>query len=104
MPTPEQIKELTANTTSTWTTSDDGVDGRLFTSKSDTSKSIFIPAAGFAQDGFFHSSGDCGNVWSSVLGTSNVSNGQNLHFVSGGAYLSGSGGRYYGFSVRGVLG
>ena len=104
MPTPEQIKELTANTTSTWTTSDDGVDGRLFTSKSDTSKSIFIPAAGCAQDGSIHNGGGSGYVWSSMLSAGSVGYGQVLYFLSGGAGLNGIGSRYGGFSVRGVLG
>ena len=35
MPTKEQIQELIDNTKSTWTTKD-GVNGRLFTSKTDT--------------------------------------------------------------------
>ena len=41
MPTPNQFQELLDNTTSTLTTQD-GINGRLFTSKKDTSKSIFI--------------------------------------------------------------
>ncbi len=44
MPTKEQCEELTANTTSIWT-SRNGVNGRLFTSKTN-SNSIFIPASG----------------------------------------------------------
>ena len=50
MPTPTQCQELLDNTTTTWTTLDD-VSGRIFTSKIDTSKSIFIPAAGYAWEG-----------------------------------------------------
>lgn len=48
MPTPTQIQELlnTAYTKNEWTTQD-GVNGRQFTSKNN-GKSIFIPAAGFA--------------------------------------------------------
>ena len=103
MPTPDQIKELIHNTTSEWTTQD-GINGRLFTSKTGNSKSIFIPAAGYAQDGSIHNSGDNGNVWSSMLSTNNVNNGQNLNFNSGNANLNGNNNRYNGFSVRGVLG
>ena len=105
MPTPTQIQELinTANTTSTWTTQN-GVNGRLFTSKKDTSKSIFFPAAGYAWDGSVLDSGDIGDVWSSMLDTGNVSYGQNLGFISGDVDLDYSGGRYYGLSVRGVVG
>ena len=102
MPTPDQIKELTANTTSTWTTQD-GVNGRLFTSKKDGSKTIFIPAAGSAWDGSVQGSGDGGYVWSSMLGADDVDGGQNLGFGSGGVGLYDSG-RYGGCSVRGVVG
>ena len=102
MPTPDQIKELinTANTTSTWTTQN-GVNGRLFTSKN--GNSIFIPAAGNAWDGSLSDRGDYGYVWSSMLSTDYVSSGQYLYFGSGGALLYYSY-RYDGFSVRGVIG
>ena len=102
IPTPSQIQELIDNTTTSWATQD-GVNGRLFTSKTDTSKSIFIPAAGYAWDGSIHYSGDNGYVWSSMLSSSNVDFGQNLSFGSDDAYLGGYGNRCGGFSVRGVL-
>ena len=104
MPTPTQISELlnTAYTTNTWT-KQDGVNGRLFTSKTDTSKSIFIPAAGSAWFGSLDNSGDYGDVWSSMLSTGFVDYGQNLYFLSDSAYLSYSD-RSGWFSVRGVLG
>ena len=104
MPTPDQIRELinTANTTNTWTTKD-GVYGRLFTSKKDPSKSIFFPAAGGAWDGSVQVSGDSGGVWSSMLNAVDVYSGQGLYFNSGGVYLYFSS-RYYGLSVRGVVG
>ena len=103
MPTPTQIKELIGNTKSTWT-AQDGVNGRLFTSKSDPSKSIFIPAAGIAWDGSVHLSGDSGFVWSSVLNTDSVDSGQSLDFDSGYVGLDYDGGRCGGLSVRGVIG
>ncbi len=103
MPTPTQIQELINETTNTWTTQD-GVNGRLFTSKKDDSKSIFIPAVGYASDGSLNISGSFGYVWSSMLDTNYVNYGQNLYFSSSGIYLYGSGCRYYGRSVRGVLG
>jgi hypothetical protein len=104
MPTPDQISELinTANTTSTWTTQD-GVHGRLFTSKKDTSKSIFIPAAGFAWNGSVYGRGNFGFVWSSMLSTSDVNGGQLLSFNLYAAYLYNYC-RDNGFSLRGVLG
>lgn len=99
MPTPTQLKELTANTTYTWTWTQDGVNGSLFTSKKDASKSIFIPAAGYAWDGSVHDSWTYGYVWSSMLREYDVSLGQYMYNV----YLH-DGGRYNGLSVRGVLG
>ena len=103
MPSIDQIYELLNNTTNHWTTLD-GVNGRLFTSKKDSSKSIFIPAAGYAWRGSVYGSGDNGCIWSSVLSTYNVSSGQNLGIYSGGAYIGSVSNRYYGFSVRGVIG
>lgn len=100
IPSSEQIQELIDNTTSNWIKLD-GVNGKLFTS--DNGKSIFIPASGSAWSGSIHDRGSFGGVWSSVLGTFGVSYGQLLGFGSGNAYL-GDFGRYYGFSVRGVIG
>ena len=102
MPTPTQIKELIDNTISKWTTQD-GVNGRQFTSKTDPSKSIFVPAAGYAWDGSVYDRGSYGNVWSSVVSSSDVVYGQGLCFNSDSAYLDDCG-RSSGLSVRGVLG
>lgn len=101
MPTPTQIQELLDNTTDTWTTQD-GVNGRLFTSKKDSSKSIFIPAAGAAYDGSVYGTGGEAFVWTSMLNTDYVSGGQYLYFDSDDADLGGSY-RCYGFSVHGVI-
>ena len=100
MPTPTQIQELINETTNTWTTQD-GVNGRLFTSKN--GKSIFIPAAGWASYGSLHDVGNEADVWSSMLSANNVFYGRYLYFNSGSVILS----NYYrcnGFSVRGVIG
>ena len=102
MPTPGQIKELINETTSIWTTKD-GVNGRLFTSKKDTSKSIFIPAAGYVWNGSLYDVGSSGSIWSSVLSEGSVGYGQSLVFNSGNVYL-GSLNCNFGRSVRGVIG
>ena len=100
MPTPIQIRELLNNTTNTWTTQD-GVNGRLFTSKKDKSKSIFFPETGKAWDGSIDFSESIGVVWSSML---------SLDFVDSGRYfdISSSLGDGYarcgGASIRGVIG
>ena len=101
MPAPKQIQELIDNTTSEWTTSDDGVSGILFTSKN--GKSIFIPAAGSAWNGSLFNSGSYGDVWSSMLFAGSVRNGQYLYFDSSYVDLVDDY-RSSGFSVRGVLG
>ena len=101
IPTPTQIQELIDNTTSEWTTLD-GVRGKLFKSKKNPSKSIFIPADGYASDGSLYGSGSEADVWSSVLHASNVNLGQYLGFTSSNVSLV-NGGRFYGFSVRGVI-
>ena len=103
IPTPGQIKELinTANTTNTWTTQD-GVNGRLFTSKVN-GKTIFIPAAGFASYGSLRDEGSEADVWSSMLNMVGVDYGQCLYFYSYSIGLNYSY-RDYGFSVRGVIG
>lgn len=102
MPTPTQIQELLDNATNTCTTQD-GVNGRLFTSKKNPSKSIFIPAAGYAWNGSVYYGGDYGLVWSSMLSTNSADSGQYLYFDSGDVELYFSR-CYFGFSVRGVIG
>lgn len=101
MPTPTQIRELINETDNTWTTQD-GVDGRLFTSKKN-GKSIFIPAAGNAWDGSVRYSGVDGYVWSSMLDVTYVDSGQSLLFYSGYVNLF-SDERYNGLPVRGIIG
>ena len=103
MPSGVQIQELIDNTTTAWTTSDDGISGMTFTSKKDTSKSIFIPAAGWAMDGSVNFSGSEGNVLSSILFVDNTSNCFSLLLNLDGAGLNGSCGCSYGLSVRGII-
>ena len=100
MPTPEQIKELLDNTNNVWTTQD-GVNGRLFTSSN--GKSIFIPAVGYASNGSVKNSGSYGNIWTPVMDTLGISDGQYLRFVSGNIF-QGISLRYIGSPVRGVIG
>ena len=103
MPSYKQITELIYNTTSTWTTQDE-VNGMKFTSKKDNSKFIFIPAAGYAWHGSFFNGGTNGFIWSSMSSKDIVDSGQLLGIYLGGAYPGSLSSRYYGFSVRGVIG
>ena len=100
MPTQTDFNELLSGTTNEWITIN-GVKGRKFTSKTDTSKYIFIPAAGYCYDGSVGNVGLYGNVWSSSLSTSDPSGAWFLRFSSGTCGMSRSS-RCYGRSVRGV--
>ena len=70
MPTNAQGKELVDGTTSEWT-SINSVNGRKFISKTDTSKYIFIPAAGNWRDMTYENSGTFGHYWSTIYSSSN---------------------------------
>lgn len=100
MPSPKQIKELINNTTSEWITLDN-VTYMTFTSKN--GKSIFIPVAGYTMNsGLVYGNRIEGNLWSSMLSDSHVSNGYTFYFYSGGAEL-GTDNRNYKFPIRGVI-
>lgn len=104
MPTRAQLNELTANTTSSWTTdyNGTGVAGVIFTSNSN-GNSIFFPAAGDIWDeGPGHQSEGFG-VWSSSRDSSGPHSAWTLYGDSD--YMSGGDDdRDRGLSVRGVLG
>ena len=102
MPTKAEIQELIDYTTNEWFTNYNGtgVNGMKFTHKTDTSKYIFIPAAGYCNDGSVYNVG-CGYVWSSSLGTSYPYYAWYLGFDSGSCYVY-DGNRFRGQSVRGV--
>ena len=103
MPTYAEIEELRTSTTSAWTTNynGSGINGMIFTSKVDTSKSIFVPAAGRVIEGSLDDVGSYGYLWSSSLNESNSNNAWNLNFNSSGVN-SNNNNRYNGFSVRPV--
>ena len=104
MPTEAEFDELLNGTTNEWIINFNGtgINGRKFTSKTDTSKYIFIPVAGSFNDSSVGNVGDYGNVWSSSLDTSYPFNAWGLLFSSG--YCSiGSYRRFLGWSVRGVM-
>ena len=97
-PTKEEWEELRDNTTAIWTTQN-GVNGRLFTGTN--GNSLFLPAAG---DRVHSSHGDAGNggvYLSSSLPTSNPIS--EWMFFFGSSYHSvSSAGRFYGTPVRAV--
>ena len=79
MPTLTQVNELVSGTNSEITTID-GVAGIKFTNKSDSSKYIFIPAAGYFNYGSRGDGGSSGGVWSSSLNTSDIDYAYGLGF------------------------
>ena len=102
MPTKEQLQELVDETTSTWTTRN-GVNGRLFTSKTN-GNSIFVPAAGSGGNGSMYVVGSSGSLWSSSLSEDITHSACYLDFDSDYAYLNDYGVyRCLGLSVRGVV-
>ena len=100
MPTQTDFNELLSGTTNEWITIN-GVKGRKFTSKTDTSKYIFIPAAGSCYDGSVNNVGSNGLVWSSSLNTP-IPDLAWYSVFSSSNYLMGSYRRYNGHAVRGV--
>jgi len=103
MPTSAEISELINNTNSGWVSNYNGtgVKGYKFINKSDASKFIFLPAAGYRLDTSSDYVGSYGRYWSSSLNTSHPGYAYNLGFYSGGVSL-GYGNRYNGRSVRPV--
>lgn len=101
MPTKEQLKELTANTTSTWTTQN-GVSGKLFTSTIN-GESVFVPAFGVIDDGGLLNIGSFGCVWSSSVNEGSLDHAWALNFSSSTVGMSGYGYRICGHCVLGVI-
>lgn len=101
MPTKEEWIELYSNTTSTWTTQD-GVNGRLFTASN--GNSLFLPAVGYLRESSFYDV-SCGHYWSSSLYTGYPDNSIRLYFNSDDYNIyvsSGNCNRSWGRSIRPV--
>lgn len=104
MPTSAQCAELLDNTTSSWTTNynETGVAGMIFTSNNN-GNSIFFPAAGVVDDEGSQAQGEQFCIWLSSRGSSSW----NAWYVGGDSEvcdLNDGDGRYFGTSVRSVLG
>ena len=100
MPTIKQWIELLKNTTNEWTMQN-GVKGRLFTSKKN-GKSLFLPAAGYRWDDELYFVGSVGFCWSSSLYTDYPYIAWYFYFSSDFYYMYYGYYRYYGQSVRAV--
>lgn len=77
--------------------------GWVLTSKINGS-SIFLPAAGYNDEGTPESVGSYGGYWSSTLYTNDPNDAKSTSAYSGGINTNGSFRRYYGRPIRPVLG
>ena len=99
MPTRAEFDELLMYCTRTWTTQN-GVEGELFTSNSN-GKSIFFPAAGYREGTLVNNKKSEGYYWSTTLYTNAPSFAHNLFFNSSRTDTSFDR-RYWGMAVRAV--
>ena len=98
MPSDDQWEELLDNTTNVWTTQN-GVNGRLFTGNN--GNSLFLPAAGYRWGGSLDDVGSIGGFWSSSLDTDVPDDAWYFYFSSNYYYMR-YGSRLNGQSVRAV--
>ena len=104
MPTQDELQELADNTDNEWICNYNGtgVNGRKFTSKTDTSKYIFIPASGIRSNSSFFFQGSYGAVWSSSLNADYSGYAWFLYIGSCNVVARLNISRSRGFMVRGV--
>ena len=100
MPTETEFQELIDNTNRSWTTEND-VAGWKCANKSDATKYIFLPAAGYRTGTSLCSAGSSGDYWSSSLNEDEVEYGRYMEIEYGSM---GDCIRYYGRTVRPVMG
>ena len=103
MPTQDDFQELIDETDNEWVEdfNGSGVSGYKFTSKSDSSKYIFLPAAGYCYDSNLFNVGGEGGYWSSSLDADDPYRAGYLFFTDGEVFMHYNN-RCYGFSVRPV--
>ena len=101
MPSKAQFSELmnSSYTTTEWTTQN-GVNGRKITSKTN-GNSIFLPAAGCRIDTSLYAAGSGGHYWSRTLSSDYPNSALGLDFNSSVVRMY-DGYRYYGRSIRPV--
>ena len=104
MPTDAEFSALISNCDTQWTTRN-GVNGRLVKGRGAySSKSIFLPAAGYGLDSRLYYLGSDGNYWSSSPRSDYSSYAWGLYFYSGDFYRGSGYYRSRGRSVRPVRG
>ena len=109
MPTTEELQALENAANAVWTTNynGSGVNGILYTDKTDSSKTLFFPAGGFAGDESMWDINYKGSVYSSSTKyddtTGDVTMACYLEFASDYIHYDVHSYRYSGSTVRGVL-
>ena len=98
IPTNPEFQELLNGTTNEWFNNfnDSGVNGIKFTGSN--GNYIFIPAAGYCNDGSVDDVGSYGYVWSSSLRPDSTDYAYTLFFNS--SFINADDYDYYGFSYR----
>lgn len=100
IPTEEQFQELIDNTTTSWTTQN-GINGMLFTSVAN-GNTLFFPALGGVDNGDIPEAGYWGCYWSRYLNAGDIITALCFSLdIEDGVWVSGNF-RYIGFSVRPV--
>ena len=102
MPTTAEFQALGAAVNTAWTQVNN-VYGILCTDKTDSSKTLFFPAAGYCYHGSVIYVGDDGGYWSSSLSARDRQSACSLGFDSYYARWDGYNSRYYGYAVRPVV-
>ena len=102
MPTPAEFKALGTATTSAWTSNYEGsgIAGLVVTSKADSSKKLFFPAAGYCDSGSVTLVRNYGEYWSSSLNYIGVQSANNLYFTSATVNWKDNSFRSIGSSLR----
>ena len=105
MPTTAELQALGNAVNTAWTADyqGSGVAGIICTDKTDSSKTLFFPAAGDCGNGSVSSVGNLGSYWSSSVNSSNRQGAYSLGFIGIDADWDGLSDRFYGLSVRPVV-
>lgn len=105
MPTKQEQEALLEQCVWTWSamtnSSGESINGYKISNKVDSTKFIFLPAAGGRDNGYLDEEGSRGNYWSASLSVGNSGYAYGLDFYSGN-WFSASHGRYGGLSIRPV--
>lgn len=103
MPTSEEFRKLfeICNTEIVTNYNNSNINGRLFTLKTDISKQLFLPEAGYALNNSISASE--GDYWSNSLKDSDISKAYYFNFTVGSINPNGSYYRYVGHSIRAFI-